>query len=333
MRTWYDTSMAKDLRDILVIINPNAGRSGAEAHARQLIEALEGYGARVTSAKTHGIADARDIAFREGSNHDLVVACGGDGTLSEVISGLMRLESRPPVGFLPIGSTCDVAKTYKLSSDPKQSARDMLFGSSFAIDIGRVSGSEPIIRDDLPEGTAPDDPSRLPDHFTYIASFGAFTETSYATRRSLKKKLGHFAYLLTGLQSIGEIVPMPVRVLLDGVDYTNRYVFGGIVNSVSVGGMVRLDNVLFDDGYFEGVFVQPPKNIGQFAKLISLVFRWKPIEIVVRERVREAIFQFETPVSLTIDGEYGGTRTEWRIRNIPGAVRLRVPELPQQPTP
>ncbi len=320
--------MRDTFKNALVIVNPTAGRHGAIDSADDLIQEFLCGGVRSRKRKTSGISDARDIAFNEAAGYDLVVACGGDGTLSEVVAGLMRLESPPPVGFLPVGSTCDVARTFNLSSNPRQAAREMLHGISFAIDVGQVSGSKPILRSDLPDGVVPARGDQLPDFFTYITSFGAFTETSYATRRDLKKMLGHFAYVLTGIQSVKDIAPMDVRVKIDGVDYSGTYIFGGVVNSISVGGMIRLDDVMFDDGFFEVILVKPPRNVGQIAKLLSRILQRKRTSSIIRKKAREVILTFKEPVSFTVDGEYGGTRTTWRIYNIPSAIKLRVNQPP-----
>ncbi len=315
-------------QNILVIINPNAGRYGASELAGKLCGELRKAGSSVREVFTTGIGDAREIAFTQGPAHDIVVACGGDGTLSEVVSGLMRPGFPPHVGFLPIGSTCDMARTFKLPSEPLKAARSILAGIPFAIDIGRVHGSQPQIRHDLPEGISPSRPEQLPAYFTYVASFGAFTETSYATRRHLKKALGHFAYLLTGLQSVGRIRPHETTVLLDGVDYSGSYIFGGVLNSFSVGGLVKLNDVVFDDGLFEVLLVKPPRNLGQTAKLVSRILQRKTSDDMIRRRAHDIIFRFKEPVSFTVDGEYGGSRTDWELNNIKQAIRLRVPSAP-----
>ena len=314
--------------NILLIINPHAGRRGASKQAHKLADALRRSGAVVEERTTVGIGHARDIAFLEASHFDLVVACGGDGTLSEVVSGLMRLPSPPDVGFLPVGSTCDIARNFKLPKEPEKAARVMLKGIAFPLDIGRISGSYPELRDDLPEGVVPDETELLPDHFSYVASFGAFSETSYATKRELKKTLGHFAYVLTGLQSVPTIHPVDAKVTLDGEDYSGPYIFGGVLNSFSVGGMVKIDQVSFNDGLFEVLLVKPPKNIGQIAKLLSLLLKRKTGDAIVRRRAKEVMFEFQKNTSFTVDGEYGGSRHCWKIENIARAVRLRVEEAP-----
>jgi YegS/Rv2252/BmrU family lipid kinase len=321
--------MSEVTEKILVIINPNAGKYGATQKAEQLCKALKASGAFVQSRATEGIGHARDIVSQEASHYDLVVACGGDGTLSEVVSGLMRLDTPPDVGFLPVGSTCDIARNFRLPSHPQKAAHVLLKGIAYPLDIGRVTGSVPELRDDLPEGVVPDETELLPDHFSYVTSFGAFSETSYATKRELKKSLGHFAYVLTGLQSVPHIHPVETKVTLDGDDYSGAYIFGGVLNSYSVGGMVKIDQVSFNDGLFEVLLVKPPKNMGQIARLLSLLLRRKTGDAIIRRRAREVVFEFPDKVSFTIDGEYGGSRHLWRIENIERAIRLRVAEPPQ----
>lgn len=313
---------------ILVIVNPKAGRSGAPEAATRFCTELRRLGARVQELHTGARGDARDFAFEHAASFDLLVAAGGDGTFSEMVSGLMGLEERPDVGFLPVGSTCDIARTFNLPADPEEAAQAMLEGISYPIDVGRISGSPPLLRGDLPEEAIPEDTDLLPDHFTYIASFGAFSETSYATRRRMKKTLGHLAYVLQGISSVPGIHPVRAEVILDGQDYSGSYIFGGVINSFSVGGMVRIDDVDLNDGEFEVILIKPPHNVGQIARLLSHLVRRKTGDVIVKKRAREILFRFEAPLSFTADGEYGGSRKEWQIENIRRAVRLRVCQPP-----
>lgn len=320
--------MNRPADDVLAIINPNAGRQGATALAARLCATLRQAGVPVQEVLTGGMGDARRIAAERAASHSLVVACGGDGTLSEVISGLMQVDDPPDVGFLPIGSTCDVARNFKLSSKPEKAAHELLEGISYPLDIGLVGGAEAVLRTDLPAGVVPASAHELPRHFSYITSFGAFTEAAYATRRRLKKTLGHFAYVLRGFQTIGQLSPIEAEVTLDGLDYSGRYLFGGVINSFSVGGLVKLNDVLLNDGLFEVLLVKPPRNLSQAARLVSRLLRRRTDDTMIRERAREIRFRFSEPVSFTVDGEYGGTRSDWQISNLRQAVRLRVKEAP-----
>lgn len=314
--------MKSDIQHILVIVNPASGQARSRRNVELFIDALHNLGASTHSLHTQGIADARDIATREGANYDLVIACGGDGTLSEVVSGLLALDAPPPVGFYPSGSTCDVARTFRLATDPKEAAQNMLYGRSFPIDIGAIS------RETIPATHVDDNPvnsSMLPRHFTYVAAFGAFTEVSYATRRSLKKAFGHMAYVLSGMRSLRSIRSASTRATLDNQDYSGDYLFGGLVNSRSIGGLVPLPNAVLNDGYFDAVLIKKPTSFRLLWRLVRHLLQGKDDPHILRVPTRKAIFQFEDPMPFTVDGEYGGTRMTWVIENLPRAIALRIP--------
>jgi YegS/Rv2252/BmrU family lipid kinase len=313
--------MENDISRILVIINPASGRARSARNVEIFVDELHNLGATTHSKHTRGIAHARDIAACEGADYDLVVACGGDGTLSEVVSGLLELNVPPSVGFYPSGSTCDVARSFQLTTDPKEAARDMLFGRSFPIDIGMISRDAPSEHHDDDHSA---DFAKLPRHFTYVAAFGAFTEVSYATRRSLKKTFGHMAYVLTGMRSLRHIHSASTLVTLDDKDYSGDYLFGGLINSRSIGGLVPLPNAVLDDGYFDAVLVTKPKSFRLLWRLVRRLLQGKEDPHILRVPVRKALFQFDDPVPFTVDGEYGGTKSTWAIENLPRAITLRI---------
>lgn len=108
--------------------------------------------------------EARTYAAKWGPQYDVVVCAGGDGTLNETISGLMELERRPLLGYLPNGSTNDFAASLHLSSDPRHAAQAIASGQPHALDIGRHNDR----------------------YFAYVASFGAFTRSSYSASQAAK---------------------------------------------------------------------------------------------------------------------------------------------------
>lgn len=318
---------------VLIIANPVAGRNTTSKPWLELEQELSPLGIDVTIRETAQSYDATLIAAAEGSSYDLVCACGGDGTFSEVASGLMHLEDRPFLAFLPIGTTCDVAKSFDLPSEPHLVAETMLYGPSFAIDIGAINGSEVHIRQDLPEGVAPADADRLPHHFTYVSSFGAFSETSYATSRNLKKSLGYFAYVLSGIKSLSTIESLRVRITRGDRLTEESLIFGAVANSSSIGGVLEIDGARFDDGKFELLLVRTPENIIQIGPMINNLINNNSDPLIIRELVSDCEFEFLDEMnSMTVDGEYGGTRKSWSFLNKPRSINLKVPELPHPPS-
>ena len=170
---------------LLLIVNPAAGRGAYKTNFAEAMLALSNGGVETTLAFTTGRGDAAEIAAGRAGDFDLVACIGGDGTLSEVLAGLMRLASPPPVGYFPMGTANDVATTLGLpKNDTLAAARRLLSGTPHPFDVGGFGDDQ---------------------YFAYIAAFGAFTEVSYATPQDQKKVLGHLAYVLQGMQTLGRI--------------------------------------------------------------------------------------------------------------------------------
>ena len=122
------------------------------------------------------------------------MAAGGDGTLNEVITGLMRLEKRPPLGYLPQGSTNDFAASLQISGDPVIAAGAIVRNVPRILDVGQWN-------------------ERC---FAYVASFGAFVKSSYSAPQAAKNALGHFAYILEGMKDLNTLRPYRIRLTADG---------------------------------------------------------------------------------------------------------------------
>ena len=116
----------------------------------------------------------RRLAEEYGKDVELFVCSGGDGTLNSVISGIMRLEKRPEIGYLPAGSTNDFARSLKIPANLTKAAQDVVSGKSYGVDIGKFGDER---------------------YFVYIAAFGAFTEVSYSTPQDIKNVLGAIRHI------------------------------------------------------------------------------------------------------------------------------------------
>ena len=155
---------------LMLIINPAAGRGGFRNGLGDALNLLDKGGCRTTLFFTSGRGDATEFAAKYGADFDIVGCVGGDGTLSEVLAGLMRLENPPMVGYIPMGTANDVATTLGLpKNDTVSAARRILNGEPHPFDVGGFGYDK---------------------YFAYIAAFGAFTEVSYATPQSRKSCWG-----------------------------------------------------------------------------------------------------------------------------------------------
>ena len=292
-------------KKLLLIISPAAGRGAYRNNFADALLAFDRGGYETTLAFTAGRGDATQIAAEQAAAYDTVACIGGDGTLSEVLAGLMRVPSPPPVGYLPMGTANDVATTLGLpKNDALGAARRILSGTPHPFDVG---------------GFGED------DYFAYIAAFGAFTEVSYATPQEQKKALGHLAYVLQGMQTLGKIEPIHTRVEYDGGVFEGELLYGSMSNSTSVAGIVRLPETMVSlgDGISELVLVKDPGNVAAFAEVVNSVLteRFDSDKLLILH-TKKAHFHFDKPVAWTRDGEAGGEVTDIELRNCPAPVQL-----------
>ncbi len=287
---------------MLFIINPCAGQRRV---ARKLADILQRFcagGMLPTVLTTEYAGHARKLVEQYAAQHDIVVCAGGDGTLNETVAGLLESGADIPIGYLPCGTTNDLASTLGLSRDLDQAAQDILDGQPRMLDIGSFNGRS----------------------FVYTASFGAFTSVSYATPQPVKNVLGHLAYLLEGVKNLGQLQPVYAKVHTDTEDYSGDFLFGSVSNTTSLAGILTLDKSLvqLDDGRFELLLVDMPRNAIEFSQLL----------INVAQRKFEGLLHLTTAstieidtlenVDWTLDGEDGRGGTHFDIRNLNGAVRI-----------
>lgn len=293
------------MKKLLLIINPAAGRGGYKVNLGEALQVLGNGGYITTVLFTEKRGDAKHYSEQFSADFDTVACVGGDGTLSEVLAGLMNIDNPPPVGYIPMGTANDVATTLALpKNDTIGAAKRILIGEPHPFDVG---------------GFGKD------DYFAYIAAFGAFTEVSYATPQDQKKVWGHLAYVLQGAAALPNIESYKTRVEFDdGVIETNL-VYGSMSNSTSVAGIIKLkeEMVCLGDGMSELVLVKDPGSVEGFGEIVSSVLsrRFDSNKLIILH-TSKAKFTFEKPVAWTRDGEDGGTHREVELCNYKHPVQL-----------
>ena len=293
------------MRKLLLIINPVAGRNQAQADLFKMVRVFAEHDCEVTVYPTRGPQDCTRKVLADAGRFDLVVCCGGDGTLNEMVSGMMQREDPVPMGFIPLGSTNDFAASLHLPSHVEEAALRCVEGTAFHMDVGSLNDR----------------------YFNYIAAFGAFTEASYATPQQIKNALGHLAYILEGVKSLGRLQPIHVRITADGETFEEDYLFGAVTNTVSLGGVLRLDpsRVLLDDGMYELLLVKNPQNPAEAQAMLSALMLQNYDGPLVRMlRASDILFESNHEISWTIDGEFGGSFSTTHILNNKNAVTLMV---------
>lgn len=232
---------------LLLILNPCSGQRKANKQLTEIVDLFNRAGYTVITHITACSGDAQAAALRYAPEVDRIVCCGGDGTFNETVSGILKSGLNIPIGYIPAGSTNDVASSLGLSNNILQAAQNIVDGSAQSVDVGCFGDR----------------------YFSYIASFGVFTRTSYTTPQSLKNTLGHAAYLLSGIQELSQLHTYPVRIELpDGKVIEDEFLFGAVSNSTSIGGILTLSPADMHDGVFELLLIRAPKDLFELSDCV-----------------------------------------------------------------
>ena len=293
------------MKKMLFVYNPRAGKSQIKNKLADILDvfAAAEYDIHVVPTRKRG--DAEETVAKRESDYDIVVCSGGDGTLDETVTGMMKSGFMTPIGYIPAGSTNDFGGSLQLPKKMVDAALVAATGKDFACDIGTFND----------------------DVFVYIAAFGLFTEVSYETNQDKKNILGHIAYILEGMKHLSGIRSFPMKVSYEDKVIEGDFIFGMITNSVSVGGFKNITgrNVKMDDGVFEVTLIKRPQNPIELNNImISLLNRDIDTNEMYCFRTKELVLESEEPVAWTLDGENGGAHKKVIIKNICQGMKIRV---------
>lgn len=283
-------------KKLLFVYNARSGKGNIKSKLAEIVDIMTKAGYDVLIHPTQEPEDAKNLTKDLEEDFDLVVCSGGDGTLDEVVTGMMQREKKVPIGYIPAGSTNDFGSSLKIPKDMVKAAHIAVEGKRFPCDIGYFNG----------------------DSFVYVAAFGAFTEVSYGTSQSMKNILGHGAYLLEATtKALHELPAYHIRVEYEDTVIEDDFIFGMITNSVSIGGFKNIagKNVLLDDGLFEVTLIKEPKNPLELNEILACLTN------LIDDS--DLIYTFKTDrlklypladIAWTLDGEFGGEHMETEIR-------------------
>ena len=296
------------MRQLLLIMNPAAGTKKANPHLSEILSVFTRAGYACLTFMTQKRGDGTALAAQYAEKADLIVCIGGDGTFNEVISGVVRAGAKTPIGYIPAGSTNDFAASLGLPKNVIQAAQSIVAGQPVPYDVGRFRDR----------------------YFTYVASFGAFTRTSYATSQSVKNALGHLAYVLEGILELTSLRRYHAAITLDtGAREEGDYIFGAVSNSTSVGGILTLDKRVVDmnDGQFELLLVKYPRNMTELAEIIRALSsqHYDSPTLIFRTASRLSV-SADPGMDWTLDGEYARGSAAIEIENLHSAVNIMVNE-------
>ena len=300
------------MKKLLFVYNPRAGKEMLKPRLSDVLDIFVKAGYEVTVHPTQAYRDAYyQIKEYEVGKYDLIACSGGDGTVDEVATGMMKRREMGkdvvPVGYIPAGTTNDFAKSLHIPRKPLAAADNAVKGVPFPCDIGKFNDSV----------------------FVYIAAFGIFTDVSYETDQAVKNVLGHMAYILEGAKRIFNIPSYKIKVEHDGEVIEDEFIFGMVTNSRSVGGFSNMvgKNIVFDDGLFEVTLIKTPKNPIALQEIIAaLLIEQVDTKHMYTFKTKKITFDSVEEIPWTLDGEFGGEQDYVEIENVQKAMEIMVPE-------
>ncbi len=304
------------MKKALFIINPHSGKGLIKNHVLEILDILVKDGYEVTVYPTQGKEDASRAMRERKKSYELVVCSGGDGTLDEIVTGMIQSGFKTTIGYIPAGSTNDFANSLKIPSTMKKAAEVVVDGTVFSCDVGRFND----------------------DVFVYIAAFGLFTEVSYGTPQEMKNMLGHIAYILEGVKHLQNIKSYHLKVTSVSENGEERvieddFIYGMVTNSYSVGGFKSIAGNVFkgrialNDGLFEVTLIKMPKNPMELNSILAaLAIQNIDTEYMYSFKAGSLTVEAQEEIAWTLDGEFGGTHKKVTLINEKQAMDIMVRE-------
>ena len=292
------------MKKLLFIYNARSGKSQIKRYLADIIDNFIKSGYYVETYQTQCVKDAKKQIAGRGQNYDLIVAAGGDGTLNEAISGMMRLGRKIPIGYIPAGSTNDFAVGMKLPKNMRQAADIAVNGTPTYVDVGEFNKKT----------------------FIYIAAFGAFTDVSYSTPQDLKNLFGHSAYMIEAIGRFGNVMT-PHHFWIErenGEVIEDDFIYGMVTNSISAGGFKGITgkDIILNDGLFEVTLLKKPKNPLELQEIVTSLIMQKKCKNIISFKASKLKFISDERQKWVLDGEYGGSPKKVIIKNHKCAVKV-----------
>ena len=234
--------------------------------------------------------------------YDLVVVCGGDGTINYVVNAMRRIGVDYPLGLIPAGTANDFAGAIGMHRNPIKAAQQIIEGEVEALDCGKVN--------DL--------------YFVNIFSFGLFTTTSQHTPDNLKHHIGKAAYLIEGSKELHNREYIPLHIVYDEGEMDVESVMTLVFNGETAGRFPLARNASVRDGLLDCVLMRKCGTFeGAWAAVKYLVNGRENEEVV---HIRSSKLAITSPLSPLTDMD-GQPSAEFplEIECLKGALRVVVP--------
>lgn len=201
----------------------------------------------ITSPKAEG---ALEIAEKNAGKYDIVVSCGGDGTLHQVINGVIKSGHTPLIGILPFGTCNDVAKSLHIPSNVDKAIDCLLRLNTINYDL-MFDGKQ---------------------YISYSLATGYLTKSTYSATNKAKKKFGRFAYFLNAMKYAFKFKSLPLTITADGRNIHGKFIYCMLINSEYAGGFSLNKGENLSNNRVKLVLVKKTNGLGGFINFFKLFF-------------------------------------------------------------
>ena len=297
------------MQSVKVICNPSSGRQLIQKRTDALCNLLINNGYVVGKFNTEKKDDAMYETIKTVSEGwDLIVVCGGDGTVNEVAKGIAKSSKKIPVAILSSGTVNDFANYMQLPKDIEGFFQMINKGKTMEVDLGKAND----------------------EYFINVAASGLLTDIGYKVSPEIKAILGKMAYYIEGLKEIPKSRFKPIKIRFESEEFTGNedVLLFLISNTSSIGGFRRIaPNADVKDGYLDVVIIKR-SEVQDLAQIFINIFSGEHINhpnvIYFKTKKIKAYPLNEEKITIDIDGEYGGILPA-TYEVLPGAFRILVP--------
>lgn len=298
------------MKKIGLIANPNAGRQQAKQKSEELRDIMSARGVRMDIHLTKKEEDLKPVVEDFAINATQLVVMGGDGTVNQVINGLMDIGKRVPLAIYPMGTVNDFATYISIPKNIRTFANMLEDNQVRMIDLGKAGNR----------------------YFLNVAAGGLLPELAHKVSSESKTVLGKFAYYIEGIREFPKqfFHPIPIQLDLDGQVVEKQILFFLAANSPYVGGFRNLvPKAKINDGLIELLIVESvelPDVANVFLNILrrQMEHDLEPVKGISYYRVRQ--FKMNSPevVDVDLDGELGG-HLPLTFTMIPSAIPIIIP--------
>ena len=285
----------------LLLYNPASGRTNFKVHLPLIKKIFSKTSHTLEIYQSKAAKDLEKVAFEKAQDFDVFLVAGGDGTLNEVVNGLMKSNIKPAIGVLPSGTANDTAAILGINKHIRRSLKIYFKEQPVIMDVNQINDQ----------------------YFLYTAASGILTRVSYDVSRRHIKKYGYIAYVIAAMKDLTVDYRYPVHIKYDGKEVDCECVMVLGLSSNRVGGMTlyNFSSSKLNDGKFELRLFKRVKSFWRFRLLSSFIRGGKKL----REDLHLVSNHFEiatySDVDWNADGEYS-TSGSVIIRVLPNAIRI-----------